>query len=186
MWYRLGSGAVMQFVLRPGALSKSKVMRIHTLLPAWAAHVLANASGLPCTTHWIGLGEHKVLGPMPSESAQAVLANWLSLYRRAWAEPLAVPGESACLWLAQTLAPGKETDLGKRHKKAHAEARTLFMGSQQSRREAERQTVGMMRRHASNYSDVAAAIEEHAPVLYADLLRALQGLSGEAGGGDDE
>ena len=186
MWYRLGSGAVMQFVLRPGALSKSKVMRIHTLLPAWAAHVLANASGLPCTTHWIGLGEHKVLGPMPSESAQAVLADWLSLYRRAWAEPLAVPGESACLWLAQTLAPGKETDLGKRHKKAHAEARTLFMGSQQSRREAERQTVGMMRRHASNYSDVAAAIEEHAPVLYADLLRALQGLSGEAGGGDDE
>ena len=39
---------------------------------------------------------------------------------------------------------------------------------------------------AGEARDVAAAIEEHAPVLYADLLRALQGLSGEAGGGDDE
>jgi exodeoxyribonuclease V gamma subunit len=172
-WHTDAHGQLMQIALRPGALTKSKVPQAYPLLNAWSGHVLANACGLTCTTHWIGLGETRTLAPLTVDQAYTILQQWLAAYRSAWADPIVLPGRTACLWLASTLAPGKETDLAKRQKKAHAEARSNFMGSKQNPREAERLSVAMMRRHALDYHEVAPVIETWAPVLYGDLLNAL-------------
>jgi exonuclease V gamma subunit len=170
----------MQIVLRPGALVKGSVVQAYPLLAGWTAHVLANACGLTCSTHWIGLDDVKVLAPLHIDKAQALLRQWLALYHSAWDEPMAVPGRTAFEWLATLLAPGKETDPVKRQKKAHAEARNSFMGSKQSPREAERLSVHMMRRHAREYAEVKAGIEHWASALYRDLIVALPPVSDEA------
>ncbi len=172
-WYSDANGHLVQIVLRPGALTKGKVPQAYPLLSAWSGHVLANACGLTCTTHWIGLGETLTLAPLGPDQARDLLRRWLAAYRSAWAEPIALPGRTACLWLASTLAPAKETDPAKRQKKAHADARSHFMGSKQNPREAERLSVAMMRRHALDYHEVSPVIETWAPVLYGDLLNAL-------------
>lgn len=172
-WHTDATGQILQIVLRPGALTKGKVPQAYPLLSAWLQHVLANACGLTCTTQWIGLGEAKTLSPLRADHARTVLQRWLKAYRNAWAEPIALPGRTACLWLATALAPAKETDPAKRQKKAHAEVRSHFMGSKQNPREAERLSVAMMRRHASDYSDVVPVIEAWAPVMYRDLIDAL-------------
>jgi exodeoxyribonuclease V gamma subunit len=186
-WWQSGAGGdVIQLVVRPAALSKSKAPQIHALLPGWAAHVLANACGLSCTTHWIGLGETRVLAPIPTERAQDLLRRWLGVYRSAWQAPLPMPGRSASLMLAHLKAPGKENDPAKRLKKAHGEARLTFMGSKQSPREAERLSVAMMRRHAHEYAEVAGLIEQWAPVLYEDLLTALLPDKPDASAGDED
>lgn len=189
-WYTGANGQVMQIVLRPGALTKSKVPQAYPLLSAWSGHVLANACGMPCTTHWIGLGEAKTLAPLEADRARAVLQRWLAAYRSAWAEPIALPGRTALVWLASVLAPAKETDPVKRRKKAHADARSHFMGSQHNPREAERLSVAMMRRHAREYSEVMPLIETWAPVMYRDLIDALMpasnGSDAPPGGGLDD
>ncbi len=189
-WHTDGQGHLMQIVLRPGALSRGKIPHAYPLLSAWVGHVLANACGLNCTTHWIGLGEVKTLAPPGAEQARTILQRWLAAYRSAWAGPIAMPGRSACLWLASTLAPAKETDPAKRQKKAHAEAQAHFMGSPQNPREAERSSVAMMRRHASDYNDIKPVIEAWAPVMYRDLIDALlpdhSGADASADGGADD
>ncbi len=189
-WWSDGQGQVMQIVTRPGALSKDKVPQAHPLLSAWVAHVCANACGLICTTHWIGLGEARTLPPMATVQAQALMRHWLTLYRHAWAAPIAMPGRSACLWLASSLVPAKETDPAKRRKAAHIKARGQFMGSKHNPREAERLSVAMMRRHARDYNDVMHVIEEWAPLFYRDVIDALLaangGIEAEPNGGVDD
>ncbi|MEY2805116.1 MAG: hypothetical protein RL657_2452 [Pseudomonadota bacterium] len=185
-WYQNPAGQWLHVVLRPGPLSKNKAFQIHPLLSAWARHVMANACGQPCTTHWIGLGEVKVLQPLPPAQAQAVLHRWLLAYQNAWASPLAVPGRSACLFIARLFSPGKETDTGQRLLKAHADARMAFVGSDQSRREAERTALAMMARHARDYPDVASLIEHWAPVLYQDLIEALLSSAPNRAEGNDD
>ncbi len=172
-WWHKGQAEVVQVVMRPSALAKSGVYHFHSLLTAWAAHLLANASGLSCTTHWIGLKEAKVLPAMAAPHAGEVLLRLLAIYREAWHAPLAVPGRSACRWTAHWMAPGREEDPAIRSLKAHGKSRVDFMGAKQNPREAERTAVAMMRRHANEYADVMEAIETWGPQLYGDLLQAL-------------
>lgn len=186
-WRSDGMGRVLQIVLRPTALSRSQAPQFYPLLSAWAAHVLANACGLSCTTHWIGLDKAWVLTPMTPLQAQAVLQGWLAVYRQAWLAPLAVPARSACIWAARALQQDQtKSDLANQKDKAHAEARAAFMGSRQSPREAERTSVAMMRRHASDYADVMAAIEQWGPQLYQDLMTALSERAEDSQGDDGE
>ena len=93
-WYSDANGHLVQIVLRPGALTKGKVPQAYPLLSAWSGHVLANACGLTCTTHWIGLGETLTLAPLGPDQARDLLRRWLAAYRSAWAEPIALPGRT--------------------------------------------------------------------------------------------
>ncbi|MDI9330288.1 MAG: exodeoxyribonuclease V subunit gamma [Alphaproteobacteria bacterium] len=185
-WWRNDHAEVLHVVMRPAALSKSGVYRIHPLLAGWAAHLLANAGGLRCTTHFVGLKEAKVLPAIDAQSASEILQKLLLIYRQAWLTPLAVPGRSACNWTEHRMAPDKEADPAIRNLKAHGKSRGDFMGVKQNPREAERTAVAMMRRHANEYADVMEAIETWGPQLYGDLLEALGTSGQDQEGGDDD
>jgi exodeoxyribonuclease V gamma subunit len=185
-WWSDGQGGVLQVLMRPAALAKSGVYNVHSLLQGWVTHLLANACGLNCTTHLIGLSEAKALPAMEAQRASEVLQKLLALYRQAWQTPLAVPGRTACTWCAHRLAPDKEEDPEQRDKKAHGKSRGDFMGSKQNPREAERTAVAMMRRHAREYADVKDAIEHWGPQLYGDFLQALYACASDPKKGQDD
>ena len=51
----------------------------------------------------------------------------------------------------------------------------MYMGSRHSPREAERLVNPVLRRHAPDYEEAQGPLERWAPVLYLDLILALQG-----------
>jgi exodeoxyribonuclease V gamma subunit len=184
-WYTNSRGEWIQAMLRPGVMTKKKVLQIHGLLSAWVHHLMANACGRSCTTHLLCLDQAKVLSPLAADQASEQLMALLEAYRQAWQSPMPVPGRTACEWLAQKHKPSK-SDADKLTQQAHRQAKAIFMGSRFSTREPERLSAPMIRRHANDYNQVMGPIETWAPQLYLGLIQALQGSSEADAEADDE
>jgi exodeoxyribonuclease V gamma subunit len=173
-WHLNEQGEILQTLLRPGVLMKKQVLQLHPLLTTWAQHLMANACGLPCTTHVLCLDQARVLPTLSTQRAGELLVKLLQAYQHAWSMPMAVPGRTACHWLAQ-VHKSSSRDEDERRLSAHGDSRGMYMGSRHSPREAERLVNPVLRRHAPDYEQAQGPLEQWAPVLYLDLILALQG-----------
>jgi exodeoxyribonuclease V gamma subunit len=183
-WHQNSEGQVIQILPRPGAVAKKKALQIHSMLGAWVHHLWANACGVNCTTHVLGLDRSEVLAAMSSETAGEHLAALLKVYAKAWEAPLPLPGRSACAWMGEFHKPSTQIEPGPKRAAAHQVARSIFDGQYPSQREPEKMSVPMMRRHAQEYNDILDLIEPWASTLYMGLIQAL-GPDADHEGHDD-
>ena len=176
-WQAAAEHRVMQCVMQPGALFDKKLPRLHRLLSAWVGHLLANACGLPCSTHILGLKETLLLEPLASEVAGLKLHSLLHSHATAWQQPLVVPGKTACVWAASWFEQSEATEVETRALNARQKCRSVFEGSRFSRIEGEQSSLPMLRCHASGFEELLPDIEKWAKILYGDLAQTVLRLN---------
>ena len=185
LWFQNPDGQVLQIAPKGGSIAKRNTLQIHGMLGAWVSHVLANACGLHCTTHVLGLDQAKVLEAMPTHVASDQLIWWVQVYVQAWQSPMPVPGRTACTWMTEFLKSNAKSDEDARRAAAHQVAKGVFDGQYKSLRQPEKSSVPMMRRHAQEHEHVQDWVEQWAPRLYGGLMQAL-GNQLEQGRADED
>jgi exodeoxyribonuclease V gamma subunit len=99
------SGAVLQ------GSDKERQPRLDTLYALWLNHLLACASGLPTTSHLLGLDGVLSLRGLSADDARAHLHTLVEAWSHAWHAPLLLPRQTACAWLlALHSGDGAQTD----------------------------------------------------------------------------
>ena len=90
---------VARLELQPGNLLRKKVPKWHRVLRPLVSQVVAAACGIQLTTWLVGEDETLAFSPLDPTLAQAILSEWLSVWRAGLAAPLPVALQTAMVWL---------------------------------------------------------------------------------------
>jgi exodeoxyribonuclease V gamma subunit len=145
------SGAVLQ------GPDKERQPRLDTLYALWLNHLLACASGLPTTSHLVGLDGVLSLRGLSADQARAHLRTLVEAWVQAWQVPLLLPRQTACHWLlAMHAGDTDQTD----------EATTIALDTLTT--ELTRHTG--LQRVVTDVDAVLNTITEWAPRIYGPML----------------
>jgi exodeoxyribonuclease V gamma subunit len=185
---RQGDLGYLQITTRPGAVATGQkdqqTARADVLINLWPGHVLMCAAGYKVRSVAVGLDGVAVLPTLDAESAKQLLAQWLTVYRQAWVQPLPVTFKAGLAFVVE------QAKQAKTNQEAKTEAKTDLHDEKVLAQSLEKSLEKASKAFADNFSDdtdlarslyvqrsfdhfdlLRQALPHWAPLLYEDLIR---------------
>ena len=185
---RQGDLGYLQISSRPGAVATGQkdqqTARADVLINLWPSHVLMCAAGYKVRSVAVGLDGVAVLPTLDAESAKQLLAQWLTVYRQAWVQPLPVTFKAGLAFVVE------QAKLANANQEAKTEAKTDLHDEKVLAQSLEKSLEKASKAFADNFADdtdsarslyvqrsfdhfdlLRQALPHWAPLLYEDLIR---------------
>jgi exodeoxyribonuclease V gamma subunit len=185
---RQGDLGYLQITTRPGAVATGQkdqqTARADVLINLWPGHVLMCAAGYKVRSVAVGLDGVAVLPTLDAESAKQLLAQWLTVYRQAWVQPLPVTFKAGLAFVVE------QAKQAKANQEANTEANTALHDEKVLAQSLEKSIEKASKAFADNFADdtdlarslyvqrsfdhfdlLRQALPHWAPLLYEDLIR---------------
>jgi len=185
---RQGDLGYLQITSRPGAVATGQkdqqTARADVLINLWPGHVLMCAAGFKVRSVAVGLDGVAVLPTLDAESAKQLLAQWLTVYRQAWVQPLPVTFKAGLAFVVE------QAKQAKANQEANTEVNTALHDEKVLAQSLEKSLDKASKAFADNFSEdtdsarslyvqrsfdhfdlLRQALPHWAPLLYEDLIR---------------
>ena len=185
---RQGDLGYLQITTRPGAVATGQkdqqTARADVLINLWPGHVLMCAAGYKVRSVAVGLDGVAVLPTLDAESAKQLLAQWLTVYRQAWVQPLPVTFKAGLAFVVEQAKQAKAIQ------EANTEANTALHDEKVLAQSLEKSLDKASKAFADNFAEdtdlarslyvqrsfdhfdlLRQALPHWAPLLYEDLIR---------------
>jgi len=117
------AGHLAVFLLSPSnVLNADGSPRAHRLVSPWVDHLVAQSSGYPVETRYIGPDATIVLEPIDRDAAIGMLATLVNAWRAGMAHPLPVAVKTAIAWLSASVADEAAKDARDAYAPSHDRA----------------------------------------------------------------